>query len=151
MRSEKRVLIVEDDEPIRLLLLTVLGRRGQQIDTASNGAEGIARLQHCHYSLVLLDLMMPIVSGYDFLDELERRASKHRPLVIVLTAGPIVRSLNPDVVAGTIRKPFDIELLVDTVEACIAALQDLEQPESCPPAESEAAGDPLERERRDTN
>ncbi len=131
--------------------MTVLSRRGQQIDTATNGAEGIERLEHCNYSLVLLDLMMPVVSGYEFLDALEQHfASDPRPLVIVLTAGPVQRHLNPDFVAGTIRKPFDIELLVDTVDACMAALHELGQLEACPPAESDAARH-YDRARREPN
>ncbi len=151
MRREKRVLIVEDDEPIRSLLTAVLGRRGQQIDTATNGAEGIQRLRQCNYSLVLLDLMMPVMSGYEFLEALEQQSgSDHRPLVIVLTAGPVQRHLNPAFVAGTIKKPFDIEILVDTVEACIAALHELGQLDSCPPAEGGPRGE-QERSRREPN
>jgi CheY-like chemotaxis protein len=136
MEREKRVLVVEDDEPIRSLLLTVLKRRGQKADTACNGAEAIERLQTCNYSLVLLDLMMPVMSGYEFLDALESQKFAQRPLVIVLTAGTVGMRLNPDVVAGTIRKPFDIEILVDTVESCLQALAELGQLENCPPPDS---------------
>jgi CheY-like chemotaxis protein len=94
-------------------------------------------LKHCVYCVILLDLMMPVMSGYDFLADLERRKDEQRPLVIVLTAGAPPRDLNPDVVAGTIRKPFDIEMLVDTVAACLSSLHETTQIESCPVADSE--------------
>jgi len=64
-----------------------LRRRGFKVDTAPNGAHGLDRFIHCAYSLVLLDLMMPVMSGYEFLERLERMNPSHRPLVIVLTAG----------------------------------------------------------------
>lgn len=134
---EKRILIVDDDDPIRLLLLTVLRKRGYRVDTARNGEEAIERSRQCRYSIVLLDLMMPRMSGYEFLDRIESWPQDRRPLVLVLTAGSEPRDLNPQIVAGTIRKPFDIELLVDTIGACIRTLDEFAQNDSCPPPESE--------------
>jgi CheY-like chemotaxis protein len=134
---EKRILIVDDDDPIRALLLTVLRKRGFHVDAAHNGEEAIERTQHCRYSIVLLDLMMPRMSGYEFLDRVKEWPERERPLVIVLTAGSEPRDLNAQIVVGTIRKPFDIELLVDTISACIRTLDEVAQRENCPPADSE--------------
>ena len=136
---EKRILVVDDDDAIRALLFTVLRRRGFRVDTARHGAEAVERFGKCRYAVVLLDLMMPRLSGYDVLDQLAAMTDR-RPVVIVLTAGSEPRSLDPQIVAGTIRKPFDIELLVQTVTACFATLVEREQLEGCPPPESE---DPL--------
>lgn len=135
MDAEKRILVVDDDDAIRALLLTVLRRRGFRVDTARNGAEAVQRCLHCRYALVLLDLMMPVMGGYDALEQLSRLAD--RPLVIVLTAGALPKQLDPEVVAGTLRKPFDIELLVDTMRGCLANLTDIKQPEGCPSPESD--------------
>lgn len=134
---EKRILVVEDDDAIRALLFTVLRRRGFKVDASPNGAEALERFNRCVYSLVLLDLMMPVMNGYDFLGALEKRRPPQHPLVIVLTAGGTPRNLNADLVAGTIRKPFDIELLVDTVAGLLATRDDTLQLESCPTAESD--------------
>jgi CheY-like chemotaxis protein len=134
---EYRILIVDDDDPIRMLLLTVLRKRGFLVDTARHGEEAIERSRHCRYSIVLLDLMMPRMSGYEFLEQIEQWPDDQRPLVIVLTAGPEPRDLNPKVVAGSIRKPFDLELLVDTIAACTRTLGQFEQPADCPPSDSE--------------
>jgi len=137
-RDEKRILVVDDDDAIRALLITILRRRGMRIDSARSGVEAIERIASCRYSLILLDLMMPHMSGYDVLERLEELPENERPFVLVLTAGGEPRTLNPSIVAGTVRKPFDIELLVDSVVACLAMLGTREQTERCPPAESEA-------------
>jgi DNA-binding response OmpR family regulator len=134
---ETRLLVVEDEEPIRALLLTVLRRRGFRVDTARNGMEGLEHITRCRYSVVLLDLMMPVMTGYRLLEEIGALAADLRPMVIVLTAAPPPKPLDSEVVAGLIRKPFDIELLLDTIAACLRALPGHEQPDDCPQPESE--------------
>jgi DNA-binding response OmpR family regulator len=122
MRLEKRILVVDDDDAIRALVSTVLRRRGLAIDTARHGAEAMEKVAGCRYCLVILDLMMPLVSGYAVLDQLCMLSASRRPAVLVLTASLAPKVLDPSIVIGTIHKPFDIELLIDTVQACLAAL-----------------------------
>lgn len=147
--NEKRILVVDDDDAIRALLLTVLRRRGFRVDTARNGAEALDRCTRCHYSLLVLDLMMPVMSGYDFVAEMEKRPRHDRPMLLVLTAGAMPRQLDADLVAGTVRKPFDIELLADTVGACLATVGDRPQLDGCPKADSEPAAAPAPHPRHD--
>jgi CheY-like chemotaxis protein len=137
--NEKRILVVDDDDAIRALLMTVLRRRGLTVDSARNGSEAIERCMRCRYALVLLDLMMPVMSGYDVLAQLSQMAE--RPVIVVLTAGALPRQLDSQIVAGTLRKPFDIELLVDTVRGCLSNVGDITQRGDCPAADS----DTLER------
>jgi len=136
-QTEKRILVVDDDDAIRALLLTVLRRRGFKVDTARNGVEALERSARCRYSLVLLDLMMPRMSGYQLLEQVESWPASQRPCIIVLTAGNEPRNINPDLVAGTVSKPFDIELLIDMIAAYILAATETDQTDSCPAAESE--------------
>ena len=131
MRLEKRILIVDDDDPIRALLTTVLRRRAFRVDSARNGVDALEHLATCHYALVVLDLMMPRMNGYEVLDHLSRMPSTTRPLVLVLTAGLEQRRFDTSFVVGTIQKPFDIELLLDTVAGCLEATERREQLESC--------------------
>ena len=139
MRVEKRILVVDDDDAIRALVITVLKRRGFHVDGARNGDEALARLELCHYALLILDLMMPLRSGYEVLDDLATRPAATRPLVLVLTAGLEPRPFDTTFVVGTMHKPFDIELLVDTAVACMAALEGQPQLDQCPPGS--ATGD----------
>ena len=136
MGRDKRILVTDDDDAIRTLLFTVLRRRGFKVDTARNGKEALERLARCVYSVILLDLMMPVVSGYEVLDHLVAKPEPQRPFVIVLTAGMEPHGLDPSLVAGTIRKPFDVELLVDTITACVASATAPDQEQECPEADS---------------
>jgi DNA-binding response OmpR family regulator len=135
MDREKRVLVVDDDDAIRTMMFTILRRRGFRVDLARDGEEGIEKMGRCRYAVVLLDLMMPVKNGWEVLDWVGTRPAAERPLVIVLTAGVAAREMSPDVVAGSVRKPFDVELLLDMVAAC-ASVHDRSQLENCPPAES---------------
>lgn len=136
--AEKRILVVDDDDAIRALLMTILRRRGFAVDVARHGGEALERLRRCHYAVMLLDLMMPVLSGWEVLEQLRQNAAATRPVVIVLTAGTEPRDLSAELVAGTLRKPFDVELLLDSVTACVAALSATEQWPDCPPADSTA-------------
>jgi len=136
-RGERRILVVDDDEAIRTLLLTILRRRGLPVDTARHGAEALERLQRCRYSVMLLDLMMPRVSGWQVLEEIGKYDPSYRPVVIVLTAGTEPRDVDPSLVAGSIKKPFDVELLLDMITACLTYAGDRDQLSGCPAPESE--------------
>jgi two-component system response regulator CpxR len=137
MDDEKRILIVDDDAAIRTLLFTILRRRGLPVDTAKHGAEALERLGKCRYALMLLDLMMPVMSGWQVLDEVAAMDARERPAVILLTAGTEPRSKNTDIVVGSIRKPFDVELLYDTVIGCISVVTSRQQETGCPAPESD--------------
>ena len=135
-KEEKRILIVDDDDAIRALLITIMRRHGMAVDTAKNGAEGLQKLGECRYVLMLLDLMMPVVTGWEVLEQLGNAEPASRPLVIVLTAGGEPRDFDADLVVGSIRKPFDVELLSDMVAACIGTVSKRQQLAECPPSEA---------------
>jgi two-component system response regulator QseB len=133
--EDHRILVVDDDDAIRTLLFTVLRRRGFSVDTARDGAAALDHLGHCNYSVILLDLMMPRLNGWEVLDHLATRAPALRPHILVLTASLELRAFPPGLVAGTIHKPFDVDLIVDTVAACITTLHKVEQFDDCPDPE----------------
>ncbi len=122
MRADQRILIVDDDDAIRTLLLTVLRRRGFHAEDARNGFEALEKLLARRYAVVLLDLMMPRMSGYDVLERLAAMPRAVRPLVLVLTAGLEPRPFDTNLVIGTLHKPFDVELLIDMIAGCVAAV-----------------------------
>ncbi|HEY0372668.1 MAG TPA: response regulator [Thermoanaerobaculia bacterium] len=126
MTSELRILVVDDDDAIRALLQTVLRRRGLRVDGARNGVDALEQLGANVYALVVLDLMMPRMNGYELLDHLSRQSILARPRVLVLTAGVDTRLISTDIasadlVIGTVHKPFDIEMLVDIVTSYLSA------------------------------
>jgi DNA-binding response OmpR family regulator len=121
--SAKRVLVTDDDPSIRSLLATILRRANYHVDTAANGREAIARTERTEYDAIVLDLMMPAMSGVEVLARLNARPLKPRFVVIMSAAPPdvITKAMTSSVFAA-LQKPCGINEIVATVGACIAAV-----------------------------
>lgn len=109
-----RVLIVDDDEQIRHLLTVVLERAGIRTEIAKDGAQAIEKIHATRYDLVLLDLMMPRVDGFEVLRCLDSLPKK-RPAIVVVSASPASERVDRTCVQEVIDKPFDIAGLLATV------------------------------------
>jgi CheY-like chemotaxis protein len=115
----RRVLIADDDEPIRHMVKTILTREGYQVDEAENGAEALEKIKEDDYGAIVLDLMMPVVNGYEVLDYLTRAQPQRKCVVIISAAasGEIAKA-DPTIVKGVLRKPFELTELTRAVNAC---------------------------------
>jgi CheY-like chemotaxis protein len=111
------ILVVDDDLDIQEMLQLVLGGAGRDVAAASNGREALALLRKGeNVSLVLLDLMMPVMNGFEFLTELAKDpVHASVPVVAVTGAGPSVLAALPPSM-GILRKPFTVDELLHTVE-----------------------------------
>lgn len=113
-----RVLVVDDDAVIRNLLQVNLQLEGYEVSLAVDGAEALAQVARSHPDLILLDVMMPGVDGWDVAQQLKAdQATAHIP-VVFLTA----RAMRADVqrghdigVEGYVTKPFDPEDLLTLI------------------------------------
>ena len=85
----KKILIIEDDAKIRRFLQLELEHEGYQIDLAENGEEGLSRVQKLYYDIILLDLMLPFISGEEVCKKI--RAVSNVP-IIVITAKDDIRN-----------------------------------------------------------
>ncbi|HEY3055772.1 MAG TPA: response regulator [Thermoanaerobaculia bacterium] len=115
-----------DDEPaIRALVAKIVDRAGLPVDTAYNGADAIARMEETEYTVVVVDLMMPIVDGFGVVEHV-RNLRGRRPAVIVISAGDsaMLRKLDGTVVHSVLRKPFDIDELGDLIAAVAKTMHD---------------------------
>jgi len=111
----KTILIVDDDEPTQKLLAVLMQRYGFATEIAADGAAAISRLRDGDYAVVILDLMMPEVGGYDvlaFIDEQQKPVK-----VVVCTAALPAHDVDfdPKLVKAVVHKPFDIEQMAATV------------------------------------
>lgn len=116
MAHRLRVLAVEDDRDLRHFYETLLGEAGYEVRTAADGGEALAEIEQRRPDIVLLDLMMPRMDGYRFLQEMRSRPEHRSTPVIVLTAA-LGRGQHR--VAGAdalLHKPFDIDGLLRAVE-----------------------------------
>ena len=119
----RRILVVDDDLAIRVLLQAVLTRMDFVVDLAEDGEMGLEALrqQRLNPDLILLDLMMPKINGYEFLREMDDICQDGRPHVIVFTAAGQrgIDKIPPDAVCNSILKPFDLETFVEMIGSCV--------------------------------
>ncbi|NOY67670.1 MAG: response regulator [Gammaproteobacteria bacterium] len=87
--SEKSVLLIEDDQDARVLVKTMLEKHGWKVDEAENGKEGLKCLKIKRPALILLDLMMPEMNGFEFIDEFRKQPEWGDIPVIILTAADL--------------------------------------------------------------
>ena len=119
----KRVLIVDDDDAIRMMVERVLRREAFEVDSARDGFEAIEKLAQNDYVAILLDLMMPRVDGLGVLQFLERNRPELRPAVIVMSANVpgATDAMRQGRVARVLAKPFDLSEMLDYVRGQTAA------------------------------
>jgi CheY-like chemotaxis protein len=108
-----RLLIVDDDRSIREALRAALEDEGFTVAVAANGAEALAKIQERRPRLVLLDLMMPNVDGWEVLDRVRADPSLADVRVCVCSAVPDLASPRADFV---LRKPFNVAAVMDVVD-----------------------------------
>ena len=84
MTMSGRILVVDDEEIMRDVLSALLSSESYAVDLAENGAQALERIQEKEYGVMLLDLMMPDVDGFQVLEKL--RKSENGPVAIILTA-----------------------------------------------------------------
>lgn len=114
------VLVVEDETPLLKLMVVALQREEITASTAQDGAEAIDCLSRDTYRVVLLDLMMPRVNGWEVIAWLKAHPD-HRPYsLVVVTAADrnVFAELDPEVVNAIIIKPFDTWELTGYVKRC---------------------------------
>jgi CheY-like chemotaxis protein len=112
-----RVLVVDDDRFIRDSLGDLLSEEGYEVELADNGLTALAAIREGHPDLVLLDLMMPVLSGWEVLERLDDdRVGAGAVPVIVISAFPApVSSIVGRGVRACFGKPLDTNLLLEAV------------------------------------
>jgi CheY-like chemotaxis protein len=115
------VLIVDDDPPIRHLLRQVFKRIGLEAREARDGVEAISYVEESVPRLIMLDLMMPRMNGWEVLETLQKRGLLERIPVVVLTALGSQRTegLKAYGVRAVLSKPFEIRDLIATVKSIL--------------------------------
>src|ERR1700730_17759570 len=114
------VLIVEDEEPIRDVITDVLEERGFQVLPAANGAEALELLDTVRPDVMVLDLLMPVMHGWAFMESYIERTDGHPIPIVVVSVNPVLpRSFDRLGVRRIVSKPFDVDALVDAVEEAV--------------------------------
>lgn len=112
----KRILVVEDEVDVRAFVEMVLEEEGYDVAVAGNGQQALEEVRRRKPSLILLDMRLPVMDGWEFARRLRAELGSNIP-VIVMTAlhDPAAAARQIDA-RGYLRKPFDIDQLLRTVE-----------------------------------
>ena len=117
--SVSTVLIVDDDPLIRELIGEILRREGYVVETAENGNEALAALRNQRCALVLLDVSMPVLDGFQTLEKIKGDPLAREIPVVMLTAARAEKDVRRALslgVAGYIAKPIDTPKLLENVK-----------------------------------
>ena len=110
-----KILVIEDNDDVREMMAVTLELEGHRVDTAINGRDALEKVRTGEKpSVILLDLMMPVMNGWEF-----RRALQQDPVlrtvpvvVVSAAAGDIVKKTSAD---AFLPKPVDMDRLLDVV------------------------------------
>jgi two-component system, cell cycle response regulator DivK len=124
MEENKRykILVVDDSTTNVVLLEAILDEKGYVIETALNAKEAYSIIDRDTPDLILLDLLMPKISGFDFLEEIRKNEKTKKTPVIVVSALTDEENVDKIMKMGAIdfiKKPIDLQYLVDKVESTL--------------------------------
>ena len=120
----KKILIIEDEKILADLLEKKLKERGYEVSVARDGIEGLDKMRKEKQDLILLDVIMPKMGGFEVLEEMNKDSElKKIPVIIISNSGQPVeidRALKLGVKDYLIKTQFDPEEVMEKVERCIS-------------------------------
>jgi CheY-like chemotaxis protein len=109
-----RILVIEDDSDQRAVMVEALARDGHNVEDASDGVEGLQCAREHRPDLILLDLMMPTMDGWAFLEE-QRRDPRLADIPVVLVSGCPEEECEDLEADAYLRKAYDLDEVLDFV------------------------------------
>jgi CheY-like chemotaxis protein len=119
LSQDSRLLLVDDNHVVRDMLVDLVGSLGYRADAAGSGAEALALFDRGQYAVVLTDLVMPGMSGWEVLAAVRQRDP--RMPIIIISGTPAIgdpRAAQPGV--AVLRKPIDVTALDATIKRMLA-------------------------------
>lgn len=115
----KKILVVEDEQDMRELIALRLNTSGYEVMTAADGEEGMEKLAQARPDLIILDLMLPGIGGYELCWRLKGDKAYYNIPILIFSAraGDLDKLMGNQCGAdGYVTKPFDGEVLVNRIE-----------------------------------
>jgi two-component system, response regulator, stage 0 sporulation protein F len=109
------VLVVDDDATLRTMIVEILSDEGYPTIEAANGAQALAAADRTQLALILLDMRMPIMNGWEFVDAYRKRPNASVPIVVCTAASNAALWAAEVRADGFLSKPFGLEELVAAV------------------------------------
>jgi len=119
--SPARLLIVEDDDVIREVLVFTLADEGYAVETAADGQAALEQLAVSTPDVILLDMMLPVMDGWEFLTVRQQRQLAPEAKVVIISASRRATHVPPAElgVSAVVAKPFDLEHLLGAIQSCV--------------------------------
>ena len=119
MARKQTILVVEDDEDLRRLFRTALTLAGYDVQEAGDGLEALHKIDHAPPDLVVLDIMLPQISGLVVKQEIAAHTVTRDIPIVIITGSTI--DLGNAGAACILRKPISPDQLIATVKSCLAS------------------------------
>lgn len=115
----RTALVCEDDQSIREMMKTMLVRDGFRVDLACNGIEAMELLRSTDPDLIVVDLMMPGLNGFEVIERISEEKPRRLKRVLVTTATPLAALGElPDGICTYLPKPFEMEVFLKHARTC---------------------------------
>lgn len=135
--SEPRVLIIESNDALRVMLFTILRHQPLGVDATASAEEALERVSQCDYALIVIDMDLPDGDAEQFLAEFRATRPEATTFVLAVRDPKGESIVDPRQVAAVLNKPLEIDTLAEVVRECAIVVPQPENPLPCPPAESD--------------
>ena len=122
---DKKIMIVDDDPDILISIRKIFEREGYEVYTVDSGMDCIKELERGFSGIVLMDIMMPFMDGWDTIEEIKNKGLTKNVVISILTAKGTanhekLRGLQP-YIYDYIAKPFDVKQLISNINNIVAS------------------------------
>ncbi|HLJ73434.1 MAG TPA: response regulator [Thermoanaerobaculia bacterium] len=135
--AEARVLVIENNDALRVVLFTVLRHQPLGVDTATNADDAIEKVKKCDYALILLDMNLPDGESEDFLRRFRETRPEATSFILAVRDPRVELTIEPSQMNAIVNKPLEIDMLADVVRECALVVEPPPDPLPCPPADSD--------------
>lgn len=137
MGSEPRVLVVESNDALRVLLFTILRHQPLGVDIAVSAEDAMKKVSTCDYALIVVDMDMPDEAGQEFAATFREQRPEVSTFILAVRDPNADAFLDPALVNAVLNKPIEIETLAEVVRECAQVVPPPADPLPCQPTESE--------------
>lgn len=121
----KNIIIIDDSPTLRKVVKFYLNKKGYSVKEAKNGKEALSQIEKENFDLIILDMLMPVMNGYQVLEELKKKGDFTSP-ILILSADKESDSKDKGIDLGAsfyLTKPFKPNELVDQIEKIFESLE----------------------------
>ena len=135
--QEPRVLIVENNEALRVLLFTILRHQPLNVDTCCSASAALAKVSACDYALIIVDVDLPDEDGIRFLTAFREQRPESTSFILAVRDPKNDLFLDPSLVSAVLNKPLEIDTMAELVRECAYVVPPPDDPLPCPSSDSE--------------